>query len=154
MNILIFLLTFIIMEGVTWCTHKFVMHGFLWNLHYDHHNKNKSKFMEKNDWFFVFFAIISMSLYFIGSTYAHLDFCISISLGILAYGIAYVIVHEIVIHKRILANWSQSFFYFRALQKAHKRHHSHLGPEDGECFGMLWVPFHYFREAFKNRKSN
>ncbi|HCY45426.1 MAG TPA: carotene hydroxylase, partial [Flavobacteriales bacterium] len=25
------------MEGITWCTHKFVMHGFLWYLHEDHH---------------------------------------------------------------------------------------------------------------------
>ena len=35
--VLISLVTFLIMEGITWCTHKFVMHGFLWYLHEDHH---------------------------------------------------------------------------------------------------------------------
>jgi beta-carotene 3-hydroxylase len=25
-------------------------------------------------------------------------------------------------------------------------HHKHLGKKDGECFGMLFVPFKYFRK--------
>jgi beta-carotene 3-hydroxylase len=25
-------------------------------------------------------------------------------------------------------------------------HHKHLGKDDGECFGMLFVPFKYFRK--------
>jgi beta-carotene 3-hydroxylase len=25
-------------------------------------------------------------------------------------------------------------------------HHKHLDKEDGECFGMLMVPFKYFKE--------
>jgi len=39
--------------------------------------------------------------------------------------------------------------YFKALRKGHKVHHKHLGKEEGECFGMLLVPFKYFREAKK-----
>ncbi len=143
--------TFISMEGITWCTHKFVMHGFLWNLHFDHHNKKKTRFLEKNDWFFVYFAIISISLFIIGSRIPNYEFLIYIGLGILCYGLAYFLVHEIIIHKRLFSNWKQDFFYFKALQKAHRKHHSHLSPEDGECFGMLWVPFHYFKEAFANK---
>ena len=42
--ILITLTTFIIMEGVTWCTHKFIMHGFLWNLH---ENQLQESFLEQ-----------------------------------------------------------------------------------------------------------
>ena len=45
------LLTFILMEGITWLTHRFVMHGFLWYLHEDHHKKGAG-FFEKNDAFF------------------------------------------------------------------------------------------------------
>jgi len=37
---LIFLVTFLVMECVTWCTHKFVMHGFMWYFHEDHHQPN------------------------------------------------------------------------------------------------------------------
>ncbi|MGK0308571.1 MAG: beta-carotene 3-hydroxylase, partial [Urechidicola sp.] len=33
MNFIIILATFLGMEFMAWCTHKFVMHGFLWNLH-------------------------------------------------------------------------------------------------------------------------
>ena len=57
--ILVLLATFLVMEGVTWCTHRFVMHGFLWTLHKDHHQVEPG-FFEKNDAFFVIFAIPSM----------------------------------------------------------------------------------------------
>jgi beta-carotene 3-hydroxylase len=39
--------------------------------------------------------------------------------------------------------------YFLAIRKAHKVHHKHLGKEHGECFGMLVVPFKYYKEAKK-----
>ena len=74
---------------------------------------------------------------------------ILIGLGILIYGIAYFFVHEVFIHQRI--NWLRNTNspYFLGIRKAHKIHHKHLGKEDGECFGMLWVPLKYFREARK-----
>ena len=34
-----------------------------------------------------------------------------------------------------------------ANRRAHKEHHKHLTKEDGECFGMLFVPRKYLREA-------
>jgi beta-carotene 3-hydroxylase len=37
-------------------THKYVMHGFLWSLHKDHHIRDGRK-LEKNDWFAVIFAV-------------------------------------------------------------------------------------------------
>lgn len=63
------------------------------------------------------------------------------------YGAAYFLVHDILIHQRFSWFRHTDNIYFRALRKAHKIHHKHLGPEDGECFGMLWVPVKYFREA-------
>ena len=39
------------------------------------------------------------------------------------------------------------------MRKAHLLHHKHLGPEDGECFGMLWAPYRLFKEAMTT-KSN
>ena len=57
MNITITALVFLAMEGVAWMTHKYVMHGLLWNLHEDHHKKNPTSFFEKNDYFFLIFAI-------------------------------------------------------------------------------------------------
>ena len=55
-NILAFILSFLIMEGVAWTTHKYVMHGFLWILHKDHHQVRPGVF-EKNDLFAFIFAV-------------------------------------------------------------------------------------------------
>ena len=48
---------FLAMEGVAWFTHKYIMHGILWHLHEDHHNKQSKGFFEHNDYFFLFFAL-------------------------------------------------------------------------------------------------
>ena len=50
--------TFFFMEFMAWFTHKYVMHGFLWMLHRDHHEPHNHVF-ERNDAFFLIFAIPS-----------------------------------------------------------------------------------------------
>ncbi|MEI7508872.1 MAG: carotene hydroxylase [Flavobacterium sp.] len=136
--------TFLVMETITWLTHKFVMHGFLWFLHEDHHQPKYQSFFEKNDWFFVIFAIPSILLFYNGVN-PELNFLFFIGLGILLYGMAYFFIHEIIIHQRIKMFTRTKIKYFVGLRKAHKIHHKHLGKEDGECFGMLYVPKKYFR---------
>ena len=145
-NIGIVLITFCLMECVTWLTHKYIMHGLFWNLHEDHHNK-KHTFFENNDYFFVIFAFISMSFYTVGTFVADLGFFFYIGIGITLYGFAYFMVHDILIHQRFKLFSRTNNFYFRALRKAHKVHHKHMGKEEGECFGMLFVPMRYFKEA-------
>jgi beta-carotene 3-hydroxylase len=149
MGIVITLVTFIIMEGVTWLTHKYVMHGFLWKLHSDHHKKDHQSFFERNDLFFVIFAIPSILLFATGAFAPQYHFLTYIGLGIFMYGMAYFLVHDVFIHQRFRWLRKTDNIYFRGLRKAHKIHHKHLGKEKGECFGMLWVPFRYFREARK-----
>lgn len=137
------LATFITMEGVTWCTHKFVMHGFLWYLHEDHHQPRYQNILEKNDAFFVIFAIPSIALFYFGLEPV-LNFKFFIGLGILFYGIAYFLVHDVLIHQRFKWFKHTKNKYLIGLRKAHKIHHKHLGKEHGECFGMLFVPKKYF----------
>jgi beta-carotene 3-hydroxylase len=43
---------FLSMEFLAWFTHKYIMHGFLWVLHKDHHIRDGRKF-EWNDLFAV-----------------------------------------------------------------------------------------------------
>ena len=143
------LITFFLMECVTWLTHKFVMHGWLWSLHDDHHNKNQDSFFEKNDSFFIIFAIPSILLFAAGTYLPGYENLFFIGLGILFYGIAYFFVHEIFIHQRFKLFTRSNNFYLRAIRKAHKMHHKHLGKEDGECFGMLWVPLKYFKDELR-----
>jgi beta-carotene 3-hydroxylase len=143
-SFLIFLATYLIMECVTWCTHKFVMHGFLWYLHADHHQPKYAHIFERNDLFFVIFAIPSILLFYFGAS-AGFDYRFFIGLGIFAYGLSYFIVHDIIIHQRLKLFKNTKNKYLVALRKGHKVHHKHLGKEHGECFGMLFVPFKYFK---------
>jgi beta-carotene 3-hydroxylase len=148
---LITLGVFVLMEGVTWCTHKFVMHGFMWYFHDDHHNPDHGVF-EKNDFFFVIFAVPSFLLMLFGAK-AGFDFRFFIGLGIMMYGLGYFLVHDVLIHQRFKWFTRTDNIYFRALRKAHKVHHKHLGKEDGECFGMLFVPRKYFVEAMQYKRN-
>jgi beta-carotene 3-hydroxylase len=139
------LLTFAGMEGITWLTHRYVMHGFMWYFHDDHHNPH-DHFFEKNDAFFLIFATPSFLLMLFGAK-AGFDWRFFVGLGVLFYGMAYFLVHDVLIHRRFKWFDKTQSVYFRALRKAHKMHHKHMGKEDGECFGMLFVPMKYFREA-------
>ena len=143
--VLITLGVFLLMECVTWLTHKFVMHGFGWYLHEDHHQPKYQGVFEKNDAFFVVFAIPSIALFYFG-TYTEHTFLFYIGLGILFYGLAYFMVHDVLIHQRFKWFKHTNNRYLKGLRKAHKIHHKHLGKEEGECFGMLFVPLKYFKK--------
>jgi beta-carotene 3-hydroxylase len=136
---------FILMEGITWCTHKYIMHGFGWFLHEDHHEPGYPHVFEKNDAFFVVFAIPSMALFFAG-TYTPHTYLLFIGLGILCYGIAYFLIHDVLIHQRFKWFKRTNNWYLKALRKAHKVHHKNMGKEESQCFGMLFVPIKYFKE--------
>ncbi len=142
-SILIMGLTFLFMEFVAWSVHKYIMHGFLWSLHKDHHVVNHEKFFQKNDYFFLIFAIPSIILIFIG--YENLSINFFIGLGIALYGLAYFVVHEIIIHRRLPPPKKTKSKYIKAIRKAHKVHHKNQGKYDGVNFGMLIVPRKYFK---------
>lgn len=144
MSFLVFLVTYLLMECVTWLTHKYVMHGFLWYLHADHHKPKYAHIFERNDLFFVIFAVPSILLFYFGAE-AGFDYKFFIGLGIFAYGLSYFIVHDIFIHQRFNLFKNTKNKYLIGLRKGHKVHHKHLGKEEGECFGMLFVPFKYFK---------
>ncbi len=141
--------SFLIMEGITWCTHKFIMHGFLWNLHEDHHKKGPG-FFERNDLFFVIFAIPSFSAILIG-TLSEIYWLQAIGFGVMAYGFAYFMVHDIIIHQRFKLFTRSQNRYIRTIRWAHKMHHKHLEKQDGESFGMLYAAKKY-REKIKKEK--
>lgn len=140
----VFLFTFFAMEFVAWFSHKYIMHGFLWNLHKSHHVKGQH-FFEENDLFAFIFAIPSWLFIMLGVIYQS-PISILIGAGMTAYGVAYFLVHDIIIHQRI--KWLRNLDgkYVRAVRRAHKMHHKHLGKEDGESFGFLIVNKKYFNQ--------
>ncbi len=140
---------FLLMEGITWLTHRYVMHGFLWYLHEDHHNKRPG-FFEKNDAFFVIFAIPSFLSILVG-TLVPIYWLQAIGFGVMAYGFAYFLVHDIIIHQRFRLLTRSQNTYVRTIRWAHKMHHKHLGKEEGESFGMLMVHKKYWEKIRKDR---
>lgn len=145
------LLSFASMEGVAWLAHKYLMHGQLWSLHRDHHKKEDYGFFEHNDFFFLIFATPGIACIVLG-IYTSATWCLFVGIGITLYGLCYFLVHDVFIHQRIKIFRNSNSRYLRAIRRAHKMHHKHLGKEDGECFGMLWVPMKYFNES-KHGKS-
>ena len=148
----IMLTTFFTMEGITWLTHKFVMHGFLWYLHEDHHKKGPGVF-EKNDAFFLIFSIPSFLSILYGVT-GHIFWLAAIGFGIAMYGFAYFLVHDVIIHQRLKLFTRSDNIYVRAIRWAHKMHHKHLDKHEGESFGMLMVAKKYRDKVKADRKRN
>ena len=138
--------TFLVMEFIAWFAHKYIMHGLLWNLHKDHHQQEPG-FFEKNDFFFLIFAIPSATSFIVGSAVEGWFPLFFVGVGIALYGIAYFFVHDIFIHQRFKIFTRTKNRYLKAIRKAHKVHHKHLGPENGECFGMLVVPSKFIKDA-------
>ena len=150
--ILIVLGTFFLMECVAWLTHKYVMHKWLWVLHEDHHTKRPG-FFEKNDAFFLIFAIPSI-LSILYGTLNHVYWLTSIGAGIALYGAAYFLVHDIIIHQRFKIFSRTDNTYVKTVRWAHKMHHKHLDKEHGESFGMLIVAGKYWQKVKSDVRRN
>ncbi len=135
------------MEFVAWFTHKYVMHGFLWSWHADHHKPHfeKEGFFERNDLFFLVFAVPSALSYMLGSMY-EIPWLFCIGIGISVYGLIYFIVHDVYIHRRFSWFASLDGWYTRGITRAHGAHHAITGKESGESFGLLLVKPKFFAE--------
>ncbi len=133
------------MEFVAWVAHKYLMHGPLWIWHADHHKPKHEKegFFEKNDLFFMVFALPSMTCYILGTLTAH-KWLFFVGVGISIYGLIYFLVHDVYIHRRF--NWFKQLetTYSRGILRAHGAHHSKHTKEEGESFGLLVADKKYF----------
>lgn len=138
--------TFFFMEWVAWATHKYVMHGFLWIWHKDHHEPHDNVF-EKNDYFALVFSVPSALTIVLGSEVSVLWFLFPMGFGILGYGIFYVLFHDIIVHRRVKASKFIKFVsqskYMRRMIRAHRVHHSKQTKKDCEAFGFLYAPKKY-----------
>ncbi len=147
MNLLIhlavFLLAFSLTEFAAWILHKYVMHGPLWLLHESHHRKGEGHFFERNDLFFLFFAVPGAWLIYLGIA-AGGNPLLSAGLGITLYGVVYFWVHDVFIHQRYPFFRKSQNKYLRALRRAHHAHHKSAERDGSESFGLLWVAKQYY----------
>ncbi|CUS83103.1 sterol desaturase family protein [Candidatus Kryptobacter tengchongensis] len=146
------IVVFLLMEPIVWLIHKYVMHGFLWVLHEDHHKKYPKKGLEKNDIFVLFFALVSIALLYLGFKSGN-KLILSIGIGMTIYGFAYFTMHDVLSHRRINIFKNPKNFYFLAVIRAHKQHHKNLEKDNSECFGFVYLfPIKYYKLSLK--KSN
>jgi beta-carotene 3-hydroxylase len=135
----IVLATVAAMEFVAWSSHKYIMHGFGWAWHRDHHEPHDN-LLEKNDLFALFGAAISIAMFVLGSPMvlgAHAwEPATWIGLGVLAYGVIYTLVHDGLVHQRYF-RWVPKRGYAKRLVQAHKLHHATIGKEGGVSFGFV-----------------
>jgi beta-carotene 3-hydroxylase len=138
-DIVLFVGLAVFMEYVAWFTHKYVMHGFLWVLHEDHH-KPKHRGLQRNDLFAVFFSLVSFALIFPGLSNRIWPLA-SAGFGVALYGIGYVLFHEVMFHRRIRGlRLKAKGAYLQRIVHAHRLHHRNSGKTGGVSFGFLYAP--------------
>lgn len=155
-HLILIVFSFLFMEFVAWSNHKYVMHGFLWRWHKDHHIHDKvdpEKLIthqgrwEKNDRFFLVYAIPAIILIISGLSY-EVNEMISIGVGISLYGLTYFTIHDVIIHHRLKIPLIQRNHgkYMRSLLRAHAAHHWAKTSKDFRNFGLLIFPLRFFNE--------
>jgi beta-carotene 3-hydroxylase len=127
------------MEAVAWAAHKYVMHGFAWAWHRDHHEPH-DRLLEKNDRFALVGAALSIALFALGSPLMMGARAWQpgtwLGLGVLLYGVIYTLVHDGLVHQRWF-RWVPRRGYARRLVQAHKLHHASIGKHGGVSFGFV-----------------
>jgi beta-carotene 3-hydroxylase len=138
---LIVLASAIAMEIVAWSSHKYIMHGFGWGWHRDHHERHDRTF-EKNDLYAIVGAAISISFFALGSPLVMGAAAwwpgTWIGLGVLVYGVIYSLIHDGLVHQRYFHHVPRGGYPMRLVQ-AHKLHHATEGKEGGVSFGFVFA---------------
>ncbi|MFK4873130.1 sterol desaturase family protein [Novosphingobium sp. ZW T3_23] len=127
------------MEFVAWASHKYIMHGFGWSWHRDHHEPHDN-LLEKNDLYALVGAAISISMFAVGAPLVMGSDAWEpgtwIGLGVLLYGVIYTLIHDGLVHQRYF-RWVPKRGYAKRLVQAHKLHHATIGKEGGVSFGFV-----------------
>ncbi len=129
-----------LMEPWARILHGAVWHSALWSIHRSHHEPRHGRF-ERNDVLSAVHAPVAMVLIIVGCRLPRAlpsAVCLGVGAGMTAFGLAYVLVHDGLVHgrlpvarKRLLrARW------LREVRRAHVVHHS-LG---GVPYGLFRGP--------------
>ncbi|XAR53621.1 Beta-carotene 3-hydroxylase [Bertholletia excelsa] len=128
--------------------HRALWHASLWHMHESHHRPREGPF-ELNDVFAIINAVPAIALLSYGFFHKGLvpGLSFGAGLGITVFGMAYMFVHDGLVHKRFPVGPIANVPYFRRVAAAHQLHHSDkfqgvpyglfLGPKEVEEVGGL-----------------
>jgi beta-carotene 3-hydroxylase len=128
---IIIVVSFVAMEFVSYLVHRFVYHGFAWFIHRSHHTPRTGAF-EWNDIFPALFATVTTTLMIIALGDPAGQDLLAASIGITAYGIVYLIVHDLYVHRR-MKRFPLKIRFLANVKRAHAVHHRF----GGEPYGLL-----------------
>jgi beta-carotene 3-hydroxylase len=137
LNVAIFLITLIVMEGVGFLAHKYVMHGWGWFLHRSHHEEHLGAF-ETNDVYLLALGLVAVGLIVLGNS--GLDPLQWVGAGVAAFGLIYVLVHDGIVHRHWPVRPQPRNRYLKRLYHAHLMHHAVKGRRHSVSFGFLYAP--------------
>ena len=120
------------MEPLTYLAHRRLMHGSGYAWHRSHHAPGAHGW-ERNDLFPVVFAAATVAVMAVGTFVDGLHVLVPITVGVTLYGISYLLVHDVFIHRRIPL-LPRHLGPFDRLREAHRIHHLY----GGEPYGFLF----------------
>ena len=128
------------MDGWAALLHRAVWHGPLWFLHRSHHRPRRGRF-EANDALSVTHAPAALALILYGcagpaGTLREVAF--GAGAGMTAFGLAYLLVHDGLVHGRLPVRFLLRVGALRAVVRAHERHHAE-GP-GAAPYGLFFGP--------------
>jgi beta-carotene 3-hydroxylase len=120
--------------------HGRVWHAWLWSIHRSHHDPRRpgARF-EANDALSVLHAPIAIALILVGCKagpgFAR-EAAFGVGVGMTLFGMAYLVVHDGLVHGRLPVQFLLRLRYFRGVARAHRVHHT--GVAGGAPYGLFF----------------
>jgi beta-carotene 3-hydroxylase len=77
-----------------------------------------------------------------------------VGIGATLYGLAYFLLHDVLVHGRLPLRWRPKHGYLKHLVQAHRMHHATHGREGAVSFGFLYAPpIRRLKAALQERAS-
>ncbi|XP_022159511.1 beta-carotene 3-hydroxylase 1, chloroplastic-like isoform X2 [Momordica charantia] len=119
--------------------HRALWHASLWNMHQSHHRPRNGAF-ELNDVFVIINAVPAIALISFGLCNKGFipGLCFGAGLGITVFGMAYMFVHDGLVHRRFPVGPIAAVPYLRRVAAAHHIHHT--DKFNGVPYGLFLGP--------------
>lgn len=133
----------LLMEPWAAVLHGAIWHGVLYPVHRSHHRRRVGRF-EANDALSVLHAPIAIALILYGCVATPSigrEIAFGVGLGMTAFGLAYLLVHDGLVHGRVPASFLARSAYLRRVRDAHLVHHQRARGPYGLFFGPWEMRF-------------
>jgi beta-carotene 3-hydroxylase len=133
--------------------HRRAWHGWLWTVHRSHHvQRRNGAHFEANDALSMLHAPVAITLILVGCCAAPgvaREVAFGVGAGMSFFGVAYLVVHDGLVHGRLPVAWLRRLPYLRKVARAHRVHHA--GGAGGPPYGLFFGPWELARRAVLTR---